>query len=212
MKILVGIPCLYGGSHCIEAFRSVVNEADLLIIDNGGDESVKWAIREINKTHDTFVIENKKNIYVNPAWNQIMNFFIHNDYDQLVIMNSDLILRKGWSNYLYDEISCVPSDGGLMDDVVVTEGTPGVFIHMNKQMVKMVYPIPEQLKVWFGDNWIYEILRSEGIKTIVKCDLVARHWCGGSQTVQRVPGISEIIEQDKIEWDFIQRLRNEKTA
>jgi hypothetical protein len=78
-------------------------------------------------------------------------------------------------------------------------GTPGVLICLNKTHANLVYPIPETLKVWFGDNWIYDGLRGVGYKTIIVNNLITYH--SGSQNVSKVKGISEIIEQDKIEWE-----------
>ena len=63
-------------------------------------------------------------------------------------------------------------------------------------MIELIYPIPETLKVWFVDNWIFDGLRKLGYKTLVLKNLLTYHsW---SQTVSKVKGISEIIEQDKL--------------
>src|SRR5579859_4489331 len=106
MRVLVGIPVLYNGNTCLKAFKSVIGEADLLIIDNGSENDVKQAIREIWHEHaNVKVIQNAENLFVNPAWNQIIKYFLDSKYDQLVIMNSDLILELGWSSYLVDGMS-----------------------------------------------------------------------------------------------------------
>lgn len=205
-NILIGCPVLYNGETCLKAFRSVIKEADLLIIDNNSTPDVKKAISQIcaeslQTEHQVCVIRNQTNEFVNKAWNTCLSFFLNNNnWDQLVIMNSDLIIAPGWSNHLEDGISCIPCDGTLKDDVEVFSGTMGVFIHLNKKMAEMIYPIPEDIKCWFGDDWGYSILRELGIKTVVKYKMVALHHHGGSQTLAILPNKSEIIEQDKIAW------------
>lgn len=201
MKILVGIPCLYGAEHTKKAIDSVINEADVLVIDNGAEKEVNDLISAYGSR--VFCIKNPVNVYVNPAWNQIMEFFLAGKWDRLVIMNSDLIMQYGWSKRLRDGIIPIISDDNCKTEIVCTEGTPGVFICLDRKMTEIVYPIPPDIKVWFGDNWIFETLRSVGYQTIMIPGLKAHHWHNGSQTVQRVPGISEIIEDDKIAWEQI---------
>lgn len=208
MKILCGIPCLYNGETCLRAF-SVVDEenVDLLIIDNGSDTDVKYSIDLVKNAYSNVkVIKHNKNIFVNPAWNEILAYFLNNgQYDQLIIMNSDLILSPRWSNFIEDGISCLTTDGSHTANTEAFEGTPGVFIHLNKEMARLVYPIPEEIKIWYGDLWIYSKLRKAGYKTIIKAGLIANHYHGGSQSCQKLPEFQEIIEQDKIAWVEIEK-------
>lgn len=220
MNILVGIPCLYGPEHCREAINSVIGKPNVtvLVIDNGADASVKTMINSFIGRPDFMVISNPVNVYVNPAWNQIMHTFINiNKWDLCIIMNSDIIMQENWADVLRmfikpeSNISCIPhlSDDKYMRKLpdncsahqVVREGTPGIFITLTRKQIDMVYPIPENCRVWFGDNWIYDILRSTGHDTIIPQCLMAHHYW--SQTVQRLPGISEIIEEDKVQWATI---------
>lgn len=203
-RILVAIPVLYNGETCLKAFKSVVNEADLLIIDNGAEIDVKQAIKQIWFEYPNVkVIQNQENLFVNPAWNQIIEYFLNSQYDQLVIMNSDLIMSAGWSKELEDGISAVPNDGNQKLDEIVFQGTPGIFIQLNKEMAKLVYPIPDSIRVWFGDLWAYTKIRKAGYRTIVKANLIAQHWHNGSQTCQKLTNFQEIIAQDKIAWESI---------
>lgn len=202
VKILVGIPCLFGAVHTKESIESVINESDVLLIDNGADQSVKDVISKYN----CHKIYNKENIFVNPAWNKIIDFFLNNkSYDSLIIMNSDIIMEKGWSDVLNNvptDVIAIPNLGNLEENIEVHSGTPGVFIHLNRKHAKIIYPIPEYCKVWFGDQFIYTVLRNLGYKTIIYHELKANHYHSGSQNVSRVNGISEIIEEDKKYWEL----------
>lgn len=214
MKILVGIPVVTGALHCKSAIDSVRYGADVLVIDNGADEEVKTMLDDYADNHKVYVLQNPKNVYVNPAWNQIIKWFLDNDdYEYLVIMNSDLTMGYLWyciCQYRWakeadeilipvinpkEEIYPAPY---MLPAKLVSSGTPGVFITLNKKQARLVYPIPESIKIWFGDNWIYEILRGIGYKTVIPPNLIAStQW---SQTIKRVPEAPQIIEQDKLEW------------
>lgn len=215
-KILVGIPVLYGVHHCRESIESVISKANvsLLIIDNGAEQSVKDLIYYYDKLPNVIVISNRENVFVNPAWNQMIDFFIHSEYDRLIIMNSDLIMNNGWDEVCqkrweanHDEI-LLPVIGELyyVDTAIapatkVYSGTPGVFITLNKEQAKLIYPIPSAIKIWFGDNWIFEILRSVGYETLIPDNLLASHYW--SSTIQKVVNAAEIIEEDKISWETL---------
>lgn len=236
MKYCVGIPVLYGAGHTQEAIESVVHHPDteLLIIDNGAEMPVKEVISYYASLPNVFILRNPENLFVNPAWNQILNRFLESDSDYLMIMNSDLILHKDWKEVLDRFLGLekwsdtnlivapvITSDKNVLNTNIyipgsiedwnsmlqpISEGPPGVLIILNKEHAQLVYPIPETLKVWFGDTFIFNKLRSLMYKTVVLNNLLTYH--SGSQNISRVPGISEIIEQDKIEWAKLQENGN----
>ncbi len=222
-KILVAIPVLTGADHCKQAIDSVVNQpgVDLLIIDNGATPEVKDLISSYNAPNGV-CITNEVNRYVNPAWNQSLIYFLNGDWDYICVMNSDLVLREDWVQVVQKRWVINPheillpvmneqghSGSEVMEAKYVSEATPGVFITLNRKQATMVYPIPEDIKVWFGDQYIYTILRELGYQTVIPPNLCARHaW---SSTVSRLPGISEIIEEDKIQWaDVVEPLMRQR--
>lgn len=219
MKILLSIPCLFGPDHTEKAIRSVeVEGVELLLVDNGAEESVGDVLNK--KWFNTTVIRNAENMYVNYAWQQAVDYFLaRSEYSHLIIMNSDLIMQRQWVNVLRnrwqinpDEI-CLPVildsfpsevSTDVLDAEIVTEGTAGVFIAMSRKQAELINPIPhEKIRVWFGDNWIFQTLRANGYETVIPSNLFACHYHNGSQNVQRVKGVSEIIEADKLAWEEI---------
>lgn len=219
MKILVGIPCLSGYGHTKEAIDSVLSQSnvDLLLIDNGADEDVKNLFLLYSQDTRVTIIHNANNIYVNPAWNQIVKYFLDNiGYDYLVIMNSDLLMNKNWARVLFnrfitcsnesylpvviDDKTLVHKDVNVVSSVCqeINGGAPGVFITLTKTQARLIFPITEDCLVWYGDNWVYDILRGCGHKIIIIDNLIAHH--GLSQTVSRVAGIDELIGADHKKW------------
>lgn len=203
-KILVGIPVLYYPEICKKAIDSVINEADVLIINNSQDiEMRQMLIQYDNRAHFR---HNLSNHYVNRSWNEILETFLNSEgYDQLVIMNSDLIMHPGWSKYLEENVWCIVNGGSYSVDTEVFEGIAGVFINFNKEMARLVYPLPESLKIWYGDTFIEKKFKKAGYKMIVKAGLLADHVHGGSVTVRQLPEFQEIIKQDIIEWQEIEK-------
>lgn len=229
-KILVGIPVVSGYKHTQDAINSVVNKPNVhvLIIDNNATDDVKELFKSYKCLDNFKVIVNEKNVYVNPAWNQIIDFFLQSDCEILCLMNSDLTLQNNWHEvlrywyYFKDKCSFVPT---LVTDCVKVErlkhvdafggiptkldnGIAGVFITLNKLQCEIVYPIPSGIKVWFGDNWIYNLLRGVGHNVYAVDNLIAFH--GLSQTIDRVEGVTEIIESDKVQWDINTKFKLEK--
>lgn len=225
MKILVGVPVITGYKHTMDCINSVLNQenVELMIIDNNATEDIKELFKEYSTLTNVQIKVNAQNIYVNPAWNQIMYAFLneerYSDCDILVIMNSDLTMQNNWSEVLrncYKQNKyasylpvllndCVKLerikevDTSIEEHKVVSEGTAGVFITLSREQCKLVYDIPELIKVWYGDNWIYGILRGNGNKTVIVSNLYAFH--GLSQTVSRVNGIDDIIAVDRYNWN-----------
>lgn len=220
MRALIAIPFISGPDHSRLAIESVLNQQyhDLLLIDNGADQQTKAVLNHYHSRENVHIISNPENIYVNPAWNQAMQYFIcRKQYDVLILMNSDLILHEKWhvelERFFNGEnkehipvpiISDRPHEYVYSDEFqVVHGGISGVFIVLNRNIVELVYPVPEEIKVWFGDNWIYDLARGHGFKTGVLKGLITTHWHGGSKSIARTPHVSEIIEQDKIAWEKI---------
>lgn len=217
MKILVGIPVLMNAELFKQSVESVLGreDVDLLIIDNGSESDVKAVIRLYELLPNVHVVRNEVNGFVNFSWNQIMFCFLNNNYDRLCIMNSDVVLQQDWDTVLRNywevfvddlllpvvanELSTV--DTSFNSGQLVTEGTAGIFITLTKQQCEMVYPIPSMIKIWFGDNWAFSILRGVGFKTVIPPNFLATH--ATSSTVSRLAEAGAIIEQDKIAWDNI---------
>lgn len=215
MKILIGIPVVLNAELFDVCVASVVDKLDVgvLIVDNGSEPKVKDVINRYSQKSNVVVITNETNAYVNPAWNQMIDFFIKSDYDYLCLMNSDLVLQKDWDIVLRnrwavneDEIIIpIVADKNVsvstewQEAARVDSGTAGIFITLNKVQALAVYPIPSDILVWFGDNWIYELLRGVGYKTVIPPNFIASHaW---SSTVSKIKGVGEIIEQDKKAWN-----------
>jgi glycosyltransferase involved in cell wall biosynthesis len=221
MKILVCIPALYNAEVLKECLQQVVDrtDVDVLVLDNGAEAAIKRLLTDFNYKHNIKVWHNHKNEFVNRPWNDFIAHFLDTDrYDYLCIMNSDLLLQDNWADVLRNRWNQYPDEiilPTLSDDkelmkkrvspqislaTVVHSGTPGVFITLNKEQAKMVYPLPHGLvKIWFGDEWIFEICRKTFHKTVIPENFLAfHHW---SATLQLLPNKDALLEEDKKMWE-----------
>jgi hypothetical protein len=179
-------------------------------------------LMDYSERDNVHLIINPQNIYVNPAWNQIMDFALVNKYERCCIMNSDLVLHPDWLKVLNkvekENPMTVPcptwchvekfneADTKNIQLINVDGGIPGVFLVLDQTLLEFVFPIPETLKIWFGDNWIFDLARQLGYQQCLVKGLYAHHYI--SQNVSRVTEAPEIIEQDKIQWNLISQKSN----
>ena len=202
MRILVGIPVIYCEEcvqQCLDSLEG--QDVSIFIIDNDATPAIKGMIQRYPK------IVNEKNVYVNPAWNQLMEIFLKSNYERLIILNSDMVLEKDVIQKIQnididrEKTIILPnvSDHHISEGVREIEwGFPGIMIVLTRKMAELVYPIPESLKLWFGDDWIYRRLIKHGYRLRVHYAIKARH--SGSRSITSLKEASEIIEQDKINW------------
>lgn len=219
MKLLIGIPCLFNAEATRQCIESVVyKDVSVILMDNGAEQSVKNVLSQYADMPNVVLISNTENIYVNPAWNVFIEKFLSTDnYTHLLILNSDLVLQNDWYEVVTERIKkhahelTLPVIESILPDKVsseyttgntVTSGTAGVFILLSRACATLVNPIPENYKIWFGDLFIFSVLRECGFNTTIAPNLFANHYHGGSQSVHRTPDISNIIEQDKDQWEI----------
>lgn len=216
MKPLIVMPAVKNAHVTREAVDSVINhDVDIILCANGADQDIIdlfYQYKEMSPRVSVWI--EPVNIGVNPIWNKFLDYFIGGNYTHIGIMNNDIILQRQWLDYLNQVDSkqvpvCIEVDKDKVkesidlcqDTTTVTEGTNGIFIWLTKEQARIVYPIPEAIKIWFGDNWIHFKLRKAGYPTVIHHNLRAFHQ--GSVTIQSVDGVSEQIEKDKIEWEKI---------
>jgi len=125
-----------------------------------------------------------KNLFVSAAWNYAVE---ECDTEYIVLLNDDAIpLRNVIEAFcgLFDSEPgvmlaypriVVPGEGMelteamrepsvvTVDENIMNKGAYGTFIFMRSSWAKSVFPIPDEYKVWFGDNWIRGKAHEQGL-------------------------------------------------
>ena len=218
-KIMLGTPCFAEDyALLVQALRSFQQpDVDVVAIDNGGSPDVKRAIEEM--TQDISVIRNARNIYVNPAWNQLAKQFLDSDAEILVLANADLAVAPGWAasllmrherardcgdpEFWFGRIvhnveealrPCAPSI-----ETTDTQGTAGSFFAMTRAAVRIAFPVPAELLIWYGDGWIHTLLSKAGYRGVALRDMVC--WHRGGVSTGHVHERTPITDREKVIWD-----------
>lgn len=214
MKLLIGIP-VFRLPHllrrCLESVVGIPG-VDVLAIDNAADDAVK-ALLAAEFAHSVTVESAPTNEYCNGGWNRIMRHGLERGYDVIALGSSDACLHPGWLPKVVQRAETRPSEVWIPkigapsagpDETAYNIG--GYFTFMPRAAVELVYPIPVQLRHWFGDQYMYEKLRLAGWRTMVTSDVTASHQ--QSAVTQATPEAYAVIESDKMAWKALQERVN----
>lgn len=229
-KWLIFIPVVKNQHVLSEAVDQILWKRDihLIILLNGADKEVCDTVYEKYAIYPQVTVWNQDvNSFVTNAWNSAINHFLNSpEYDRLFIMNSDLTLQCDWDlilRMIWEEYPNIILTPKVIDDktkmyehiqVNITKlsysnNPAGIFIALNKKMAELVYPIPSEIRIWFNDSYLYQLLEASGYEIMIPDNLLAFHHV--STTIHRVEGALEIIEQDKIAWrDIVEPMLQEK--
>ena len=80
----------------------------------------------------------------------------------------------------------------------MAENIAGAFTFYPRAAAAAAGLIPDSLKFWFGDEYLFTKLRGLGWQTVVLDDLKAYH--DQSSSLGYEPELYRIIEEDKLAW------------
>jgi len=199
----------------VESIRrnSEGHDVGLILLDNGSTDGTREYIRSVNAIR----IELEENIGVNPAWNMLLAEALKHESDVIVLANNDIWVGPEWLNSVSHELMWpyngsyfLPYDGiqtsieGYEDAVraalptlrghrVASRG--GWCMFFTPAMVRRFHPIPDGIKLWFGDDWIHYKLGEAGFRCETLLDCCVRHFL--SKSVTELPNKIEIIARDR---------------
>ena len=189
---------------------------NILLFDNGSIPSFKTDAKNLKIRYH----RESKNIYVNPAWNMI---FKKENCDYLTLLNNDCFILS--INYFSDIIkhmkennigisSCKTKNISKLDKGIKTNNyfyfsneisclqfypkarRQGWLMTLDFKIYKSLeYLIPDYLKVWYGDDWIWGQFVKNKINTAVYSNRYAIHIKSSSTSLVKV---RKIIQLDKI--------------
>ncbi len=185
MRLLGMLHRLYNSDHVDE----------IIIIDNDKDSRFSFDNKKIK------LLEQDENIFVNPAWNLGVNECKNGN---ICILNDDVTFNvdevfSSATQVLSDHpSSCLGvhplSYKEYNDSIKVAEGSAigqgwGCCIFLNKENW---VEIPDQIKIWFGDNWI--------VKNHEKCFSAAFKIFTEMSTTSSMDSLNNVIKKDIQEW------------
>jgi len=225
-KISFIIPTMWFNSRIfslIERLEALPNCDEILIIDNfpsnkNGDNLVRlnysptkynsrFEWKDIKKVR---ILEQKENIYVNPAWNLgvkearndlicLLNDDVYIDLYEVVMNKITPAHFRGLGIMGMNPFCYMKDEWRKQEDVATLDFFVGhgfgccMFLHKDHY-----YPIPDDLKIWFGDNWLFLKNQEAGLKNAV----IGNHWIDSdmSCTVTHINKKDPSVIQKEIEW------------
>ena len=220
-RVFLGVPCFAEDPDLLARALGSFMEPDVRVVavDNGATPSVQAVLTELAEASaDAIeVIHNAANVYVNPAWNQLAARFLESDAEVLVLANADLVASPGWSQSLLarldqargalefwvgcgvagaDAVLGAPISAAVSTDPA--RHTAGAFFALPREAVAIALPIPDDLRVWYGDTWVQETLAAAGF-TMVTLEGI-RAWHAGAVSSRQLPDLDALVRADKERW------------
>ena len=183
---------------------------EIIIIDN----DPKARFFTLPSSDKIKVLKQKKNIFVNPAWNLGVQTA---KYSKICLLSDDILFDENIFDLVYDKISDKNGVIGIdslgiknffvksplmqiepATDLQHWDGF-GTLMFMHK---KNYLPIPQEMKIYWGDAWIYDY-------NSIQCrqNYILTKFCIKTQMRTSSSGFSKnILEEEAIFLDFFKRM------
>lgn len=176
------IPTLWIPKYFEQTLESLVDHYlvnEILIIDNNIHNNPNYDVLKHNKIK---IFTQEKNIYVNPAWNLGVE---HSNNNKICLLNDDITFDLNVLTYLKDEIT--PEKGiigidmfGGISNFSLLEIDKRIFgfgciMFMHKLSY---YKIPEDLLVFYGDDYLFEMNKKLNKKNYLILGVDNNQICG----------------------------------
>lgn len=210
MKVAVVMPC-YGSLNWIDgAVRSLWDgrgglDLELILVNNGDAETREWF--KVNQ--HIVAIDNETNLGISAAWNQGVARALSGAAELIVLANSDIVCSKWWGDALLEGARRYPhfyflANGCKHEEFDVpappeaVRGRAGWFVALPRRLAEEVGSVPENLFLWYGDDYIHESAADRGWQAAILPRMRVFHQ--GSISVFRLPNYTDRIEADRVEW------------
>ena len=162
--ISVVMPTMWVPKTALDTIKLISNNkhvGEIIIIDNASELNM-----DLNGIDKIVHIKEPTNTFVNPAWNKGVRLA---KYDKIFLANDDII--TDWSlldilyPYIIEEVGIIGPAGECWDPKKTSKNGIIEFSEINYRQPcygcamffhkKSYTPIPEEIKVHFGDDWIF---------------------------------------------------------
>ena len=192
-RLAIVMPCFNHADvtfHCVESLMESTLEKDfkLILVDDGSTDETPRIFKVLQARWPNHIVlrANAANLGVNASWNVGLITAYALNAEHVAIVNNDLVFTVGWEQPLLQSLSD-PSVGLVSpmstEGAVVPPDWPrGADRHVNPAGYMGYMPIlgacfmarlelfdriglfPEQMRVYFGDNWVVLATQSVGLQ------------------------------------------------
>ena len=163
-KFTIIIPTLWKSKKTFDALMEYERSkyvGEIILIDNKPSNKI-----DLSSFSKIRYFPQEKNIFVNPAWNlgySLSNHKIIIANDDLIVKNIDNVLKK-INEHDFDilgiDLKEINNDKAIrinkIDKMPFNQGY-GCFMYIKNYIL-----IPEQMKIWYGDNMLFDFAKKRG--------------------------------------------------
>jgi GT2 family glycosyltransferase len=192
--------------------NSVGHDIRLFFVDNGSKDGTYEYLSSLT---GATVIRNSENRGVNAAWNQLLKAALEHGASIICLANNDILAGPQWLDPVTRELAkddkryFLPN-GGFYDELKFDEevrsrlpslagkiqpARAGWCVFFRADAVRLFLPIPERMKLWYGDDYFHWILGKHGYRCQTLMDSCCLHYV--SKSVDEYPNKIETIEEDR---------------
>lgn len=192
------------GSHDIKFF----------LVDNGSvDNGLTMDV--FNRYDPVWTHRNRINGSIYKAWNQLLVAALEREPEYICLSNNDVIVSRGWLDPIVREFQKNPKryflPNGQLNNKITFEADAahmcaaqagltkpargGWCLFFTPDAVREFLPIPEELMLWYGDDFIHHKLAKAGYRCESVMDCCALHI--GSVSFFARPEYVEIVAKDR---------------
>jgi glycosyltransferase involved in cell wall biosynthesis len=204
--------------------NNTIKPTEIFIIDDAGVDDYKTLVDKYTSLDifDIHYIRNKENMGTNACWNIGVSKATG---DLISILNNDIIINLKFFEHIFDTMKdesisiCVPRNVGLGEKI--NDDSRKILSPLTKRegwawtiranLARQFFPIPPELRTFFGDDYIFEhvsragkIVKMEHNRIVhLKTTTMGTFW--DKAKIKQTIG-AERIEYNKImrgKWDFI---------
>lgn len=192
------------------ARNSYPHPLGFFVLDNGSsDGSLEW-LRSM-KVSPVVILRNEGNESLSKGWSRVLQLGLDYGAELLCLANNDLVVGPGWLDAIVEQskkdlkaywlpnAELTPERMAEARTRPRTGGTrparAGWCLFFRDETVREFLPLPEELRLWYGDDMIHWKLKKAGYRCLSVDDSYVYHY--GSKTISTIGPIQAIIDADK---------------